>query len=158
MRFRHSIIVGSATALLLGLSSVHSVQAQKSAEGSLPGEPDVSAQAVGDYRVCGYGGAVGANSRSSTADPTVSLRSKKKKPSKVRELQTPSKKIKKRKVKIVWKAPKRSGSSKIKKYLFRLKMDGKEWGKWKKKSKEKLSMNRKKKKGTEQETDRDKEK
>lgn len=139
-------MIGSVTALLLGLSSVHSVQAQKSAEGSLPGETGISAQAVGDYQVCGYGQAVGASSSSSVSDSEASLRSKKKKPSKVRNLKTPSKKITESKVKTVWKAPKRSGASKIKKYLFRLKMDGNKWGKWKKKSQKKLSINKKKKK------------
>ncbi|MCH9802127.1 MAG: fibronectin type III domain-containing protein [Actinomycetia bacterium] len=58
----------------------------------------------------------------------------------------PTKKTTETKVKIRWNKPKRTGSTKLKKYQFRLKAKGGTWKKWKGKTPKKLAVNKKQKK------------
>ena len=131
VRFGRSIVVGSAAVLLLGLSPVHGAQAE-----------NVAAETVGDYQLCGYGEEVGARA-GAIAEPALSPRSSSNKPGKVRNLDAPNDAITDSRAKLVWKAPKKSGASEIKKYQFRLKVEGSKWGKWESKSAQKLAVSKK---------------
>ncbi len=130
MRFRRSIIVGSAAVLVLGLSPVHGAQAENAAS-----------ETAGDYQLCGYGEEVGARA-GAVAEPALSLRSSRNRPGKVRNLDAPNDAITDSRAKLVWKAPKESGASEIKKYQFRLKVEGSKWGEWESKSSQKLAVSK----------------
>ena len=130
MRFRRSIIVGSAAVLVLGLSPVHGAQAENAAS-----------ETAGDYQLCGYGEEVGARA-GAVAEPALSLRSSRNRPGKVRNLDAPNDAITDSRAKLVWKAPKESGASETKKYQFRLKVEGSKWGEWESKSSQKLAVSK----------------
>ena len=151
---RLGIAVGSAAALVFGLVSVNGAQASPDVTDSPSESGNVSAQAKSNYQVCGYNVAASTTTQAgNSGNETTSLRSKKGKPSKVRKLKVPPKKVTTKKVKIRWNKPKRTGSTKLKKYQFRLKAKGSKWKKWKgKKPKwkgkkpKKLAINKKQKK------------
>ncbi len=144
---RLGIAVGSTSVLVLGLMSVNGAQASPDAADSSSDSGTVSAQAKSNYQVCGYDVSASTTTQSgNSSSETASLRSKKGKPSKVRKLRVPPKKVTTKKAKIRWNKPKRTGSTKLKKYQFRLKAKGSKWKKWKGKAPKKLAVNKKQKK------------
>ena len=144
---RLGIAVGSTSVLVLGLMSVNGAQASPDAADSSSDSGTVSAQAKSNYQVCGYDVSASTTTQSgNSSSETASLRSKKGKPSKVRKLRVPPKKVTTKKAKIRWNKPKRTGSTKLKKYQFRLKAKGSKWKKWKGKAPKKLAINKKQKK------------
>ena len=139
------ILFCSASGLIIGLTTMSPALSDEVKDGSLAVEDSISAQATGKYQVCGYKQSTTASTRSGRlTGAKASRRSNKSKPSKVRNLKAPSKKITKKKAKLVWKKPKRSGSTRISKYQFRLKVNNKKWSKWTAKPTKKLATNKKK--------------
>lgn len=144
---RVGLAAGSVAALVFGLLSANSAQASPEVADSSSDSRTISAQAESNYQVCGYNVSASTTTGSSNSgSETTSLRSKKGKPSKVRKLKAPTKKTTETKAKIRWNKPKRTGSTKLKKYQFRLKAKGGAWKKWKGKTPKKLATNKKQKK------------